>query len=628
MHEAILHHFTPDIPLILVNDPDGLLADERLLAEIQARGFTVIAERDPVRLRYRYAHSRPPWVVVTDGPLNALPYDLWQQGQHVELALHQFFPNLAYPLVQTLTPSQRTRLFQAPPPARRLGQAATRAYIFRHVFGLDLDALGDPFTLVAWLSESSRRDPLPAPFREALRARLASEEAYRDWPLDELLSRPESLGEFIQNQWQAYLQKRGLLSLREAAAPYLLDFDRPRWQDALPRWLRAGLLRPVAVDADPPAEEWLAPGLLVRAEDARLKRLRLLAEALESALDAAPDDYSSWMAVAEQWAELTALRYASDETPAADEQTCLRLQTRLDNTFVPWLKRAYPALAVKVLPAPHHLYHVPHALAAARRQGAERLALVVLDGMSLADWLVLWEGWSPRHDWEAETRLLLAQVPTITAISRQALVSGRRPDEFAAIITHNRAEARHWGTFWAGEGVGAHACLYTRDLSALTDTDAQAVCLIVNAVDDIHHRALLGPADAQASLRRWRDHHAVALETALDALLDAGFAVWLTSDHGNVAAHGIGQPREGLIVQTRGKRARTYRDENLARKVQADFPETYLWHDDGLLPSDLWALMPHGRAAFAPQGEIHITHGGLTLDEVIVPLIRLIKTTG
>lgn len=626
MHIILLNRFPPDTSLILVHDPDDLLADERLLGELHARGFTVLRESDPVRLRYRVSHSASPLVIVTAGALNELPYDLWQQGHHVNLALHEFFPNLAYPLVQALGPLERARLFEAPQPARRLGERATQEHIFRHVYGLDLDALGDPVALVTWLSVAPRREPLPAAFRDALRQRLKAEPAYAGWPLDDLLDRPETLSGFLQSQWAAYLQQRGLLGTGEAAVPYLLDFDRPRWRDLLPRWLRAGLLQPVAVNADIPVEDWLAPGLLVQAKDARLKQLELLTEVVAAALEPIPDDFLAWVGVARQWAELTALRHSEEDLPTALAQRLRDLETRLDDLFPTWLERAYPALAGRILPQPHHLYHVPHFLAFQLRQGqTEKMALVILDGLSLADWQVLWESWVARHPrWQADLRFLLAQIPTVTAISRQALVSGLRPEEFAETITHNGAEARLWGAFWQREGLPAAAARYIRDLNAFPlAPDVRALCLVVSAVDEIHHKALLGPADAQTTLRRWRDHYATDLESALEHLLTHGFSVWLTSDHGHVVARGIGQPREGVIVQTRGLRARTYRDEHLVRKVQADFPETYLWHGDGLLPDDLWALIPHGRMAFAPKDEIHITHGGVTLDEVIVPLVRV-----
>jgi hypothetical protein len=87
----------------------------------------------------------------------------------------------------------------------------------------------------------------------------------------------------------------------------------------------------------------------------------------------------------------------------------------------------------------------------------------------------------------------------------------------------------------------------------------------------------------------------------------------------------MGQPAEGLVAQTRGKRARLYDDRRAAQRVQAAFPETILWEKDGLLPDDRVALMPEGRWAFTSNNETVVTHGGLTLDEVVVPLVKIQK---
>jgi hypothetical protein len=41
------------------------------------------------------------------------------------------------------------------------------------------------------------------------------------------------------------------------------------------------------------------------------------------------------------------------------------------------------------------------------------------------------------------------------------------------------------------------------------------------------------------------------------------------------------------------------------------------------LPDDVWVLMPQGRRAFAAFEEVVVTHGGPTLDEVVVPLVTI-----
>jgi hypothetical protein len=76
-------------------------------------------------------------------------------------------------------------------------------------------------------------------------------------------------------------------------------------------------------------------------------------------------------------------------------------------------------------------------------------------------------------------------------------------------------------------------------------------------------------------------------------------------------------------VDTRGKRARIYSDRHAAVNVQQGFSRTILWGQDGLLPDDVWVLVPEGRCAFATFNETVVTHGGLTLDEVVVPLVTI-----
>jgi hypothetical protein len=68
-----------------------------------------------------------------------------------------------------------------------------------------------------------------------------------------------------------------------------------------------------------------------------------------------------------------------------------------------------------------------------------------------------------------------------------------------------------------------------------------------------------------------------------------------------------------------------YSDRLAALRVQAAFTDTVLWDNDGLLPEQMSALMPAKREAFAPAGEVVVTHGGISIEEVIVPFIQITK---
>jgi len=66
-------------------------------------------------------------------------------------------------------------------------------------------------------------------------------------------------------------------------------------------------------------------------------------------------------------------------------------------------------------------------------------------------------------------------------------------------------------------------------------------------------------------------------------------------------------------------------DHLFAIRVQKAFPETYLWDNDGLLPNQAAVLMPTGRQAFALNGQVVVTHGGISIDEAIVPFVQISK---
>ena len=642
MLSQILQHFPAHThALTLVRDPDGVLGDEALLAELSARGFTLVQEDDPVALRYRVEQARPwntgrPLIVVTPGALEALPYDLWQPGQRVELALHTFFPNLAYPVLKTLLPDQRARLAQAPSPVQRLGRQATVTYLLYHVFDADLARLRQPAALVAWMDlYHQQASPLPALLQEALLAALEKVERYAGWPLRALLTSPETFVIFVREQWQTYIHWPSGQTAREPRGAYLDFGTDPVLQDTLPILVRTGTLAPVPVERSERLPAWARPALLATEADRIPRRVGELLAKLDTALHDLGEDarWQAWHTIAWDWAELTALRYRPDTGLGAEQPAAyVALRAYLDTRFEVWLARHYAPLAGMVLPNPHHLYHVPRFLAHRYppAQGG-RVALLVLDGMALADWTVIRAAWRARHPaWRWDERLVLAQVPTITAVSRQALVSGLRPADFADTLATTQADARRWAAFWTQYDLPRDACPYAhvhldRDAPPpdVTSARVRALCLVETRVDDLVHDATLGSTDFYASLALWLESEAVHLESLIDDLLDRGFSVTLTSDHGHVEARGMGTLSEGLVVDTRSQRARLYYDPLAAQRAQEHFPDTVLWEARGILPEGVWVLIPQARLAFAQKGTTVMTHGGLTLDEVVVPLVTI-----
>jgi len=639
-------------PLTLVSDPDRLLAGEEVMQSLTERGFRLIEENDPVILRYRVEEARPftpenPLIIVTPEALEDLPFDLYQQAYRLELSLHQFFPQLAYPILQLLAPDQIEILGSCQLPLETLSRQKTIEFILREVFAADPTRLGQPDALIAWLAEYHQRNsPLAAPLREALVARLKQFPIYQGWTVDLLIKDSQAFTDFIQKQWQLSLaQTLYGPQVKESAENYVIPFHQnPRLQALVPLFVREGTLQPVEVEDIIGIPDWAAPGVALL--DSRPKRYAALIENLEVLLDqikansSAHVSWNTWQEIAQSWAELSNLTLQMDSVLQPEQQSnFLRLRQDIDALFVDWLKLNYRVLAAQRLPEPHQVHHVPHYLAYLRELGQlEKVVLIVLDGLSLTDWEIISSAWNARHiNWSFSTQLLLAQVPTITAISRYALISGMRPAEFLQPYQNQLSERRAWQLFWARHGVFDLACdlvslSYDRHIDQHVELENPRIkywCLIDDTPDRIAHNALLGAADQQASLSVWldpsKDQNSQPLENLIGYFLNESYEVFIVSDHGHVEATGFGQPAEGLLAETRGKRARIYQDHLAAKQVQIAFPDTILWENDGILPAELISLMPSKRNAFTYSGQVVVTHGGISIEEEIVPFIQITK---
>lgn len=656
MLEQVLPYFPPHThPLTLVSDPDAVLVDEHISLALAERGFRRIQEPDPIALRAQVQHVLPftpqaPLIIITVEPTNTLPYDLWDQGYSVALDLHRIFPNLAYPVLQELSPNERWRLSQVQArtgiPLEPLSSLETIEYLLQRVFDAPTAQLSSPGRLIEWLAAyHAQHDPMPLVLARHFLRRLKTLTFFAGWPLDELLSSAEAYQHFIQQEWAGYVRQRVSGKISEQSVVYevgpFLPFETdPGLQDILPGLIRRGALRPVKIAPAASLPDWAELAIIHDTQDPRPQQITGGLLAIEQQITAGEVSWEQWQEIATRWAHICLWCYAPDlHAPDSLLEDFHRMQASLDAAFYSWLALHYGTLATRMLP-PHHLYHVPKWLAFQREKKPDRrLALLVLDGMSLADWLQIHEVWQDRHqDWHLDAKLLLAQVPTITAISRQALISGRRPNQFAATLQHNDKEKQYWTDFWENERLPRHAIghakLPTTIGSAYPDMIesrfTQVLCLTSTVIDEMVHGNNLGTSGIQAAIQVWLQQNdaqrgARWMEGLIEHLLENNYAVHLTSDHGHVEALGIGQPSQGIIPLARNKRARIYDSHELASTAQMHYPDTILWHDDGLLPKDIWVLMPQGRRAFAQVGEQVASHGGLTLEEMIVPLVTITK---
>ncbi|MGH9071977.1 MAG: PglZ domain-containing protein, partial [Acidimicrobiales bacterium] len=256
----------------------------------------------------------------------------------------------------------------------------------------------------------------------------------------------------------------------------------------------AGLLRPVATTQALP--EWARVGVRPLANHERAEAMLA-----QWPWPVPPTDAAGWMRVAQWWGELRCL-VAGAEIALA--RRAWDAWSSLDASFFAWLPGHYGAVLTSSAQWPPALHRVAHHLARRIRvQLAERVMLIVLDGLGHAQWAYLGERLGVGVEESGST---FAMIPTWTTVSRQAIFAGELPLAFADTLWTTVAEERRWHAFWASQGLaGVSAVGYHRvdghfPQDRIEFGSERAVGVVVNAVDDFMHGSeLLGDSQLFAN---------------------------------------------------------------------------------------------------------------------------------
>jgi len=640
--------FDPEVyRLYLVADPDRLLAIPALQGLLRDRGFTFLSYDDALAFRYLYESDIRPRLlttpdfqaIVTVGalPERALPYDLLADGKFVELGLHELVPRFNLSAVREVPPGDLARVVAAH--ARYQGQVLaegpTREILLREAYGVSPAAFVGIEGVIEYLL---RRHYAGEALPESLDRLLASQLCTRfDLGADDdiltLLRQPAAFYLWLQRDWAAYVRFR----MGDGAPAYRVPFERPTIRVYLDNLFVDGLLTRVPMEKnDVPG--WMRAGLALPQERTDAAFRDLLPQ-LDRSWPVGDASHQEWLAYAWRWAALRACigRGTTEQERLAMVADLRPIQAELETAFAEWLAREYESLpSLAAASKPIMVHQIGEALRR-RHQSGERVALVVLDGMALDHWLAirsatLAEAWDA--DWEITEDACFAVVPTLTSLSRQAIFAGRLPRAFPDTWNKYGKEREHWGRLAEDWGLPRSAAVYATLQFGAPDTDTdplervprvdevavQLLGLVINDIDQLGHAAKLGLAGMQDDVRLWAASG--QLGRLFGGLLARGYTVYATADHGSVEAVGVGTINEGVLVEQRALRARVYNDEAFSVPILAQYPDAIAWPGIGL-PPELRVILPRGLAAFAPVGETVVTHGGIALEELIVPFIRL-----
>jgi hypothetical protein len=654
----ILQEFPADLARFWIAcDPDDLLLDERILHDLRERGFEVLPFEDSVTFRTEYEERyRAAWDRGEEGKskalvlqlrgtdLNALPWDYVRMGRKVSLSLADLFPRLSYGVIRQIDSEHHETLFLAhnKHATQPLGEGATKDFILTHIFRISPYLLSRPEDF--W-QEVLRLHYRGAGLPDLLARHVAGvlkDTPLGDLPIAELLASKSYMLRTVQDAWGRFLSQCGVHSERTSNDPLevLLEvlpevsvpFEHPDVRVIVDTMFLEGALQPVGsheAPADLPG--WVRVGLV---EDPHALG-NLVSEGVRRIAADLPNanaTHRDWIELARRLGEVIS-RFNSLSTEVAEpiQQHIRKLQRDADDRLREWLAQHYSDLpSLPAAKGPVMVHHIPRYLALRRNAGEERVALLVFDGLALDQWFQIRERLTARlPGFSAEEGGCLAWLPTLTSISRQAIFSGLKPREFSNSIETTSQEPFLWARFWQENGLRKPEIVYqkglkrTEQLAELKDVISRPAIkvagVVVDMVDEIVHGAMLGKRGIVGQINAWCETGFV--EKLFLLLVECGYQIYLTADHGNVDADGIGRLSQGVVSEMRGERVRTYRSETLAASVPSEI-DAFRFDSPGL-PPDFLPVYAGTRGAFVPKGDQIVAHGGISVEELIVPFIKI-----
>jgi hypothetical protein len=151
--------------------------------------------------------------------------------------------------------------------------------------------------------------------------------------------------------------------------------------------------------------------------------------------------------------------------------------------------------------------------------------------------------------------------------------------------------------------------------------------VLINLFDDVMHavKGMTPEADKRvyyAALRAYLEDG--RLEELFALLLERNYRVFVAADHGNIAGKGNGVIPARALVETYARRVVLYDQDTLAREFAEE--HSLRRFRTKALPPDVYPVYPSGVEMFASEDATMISHGGLSLEELVVPFVEVMRS--
>lgn len=633
-NEIILSKITNSIlDISIVIDNDNILNDQSILLEINKDNYEILEMNDleevrlAIEMRKISKHSKKLLIVSKKYKKEEIPYDFQRDWDVIELKLQSLFDGLNYSVLKNIDSSLYGEIYEKfiNQPQAFLGKNSTLNFIIKKIYDIDISSIETEQKFISTLLKVYLNKNDIDKYIGSYLLKKVDEYISSDIPFNDLISDEKIFWSYVQEQWNLFINDKV-----NNTATSRIDFNDKDIIYNLQYLFYEGYLQPLKIDKVEGLEDIFKVGIY--SEDIfDNKKVESLIEKIELIELKKDNTYTDWIDIAESIAIVEYICNINKKKIEASVKNKLdNIINDTENLFKNWLIKSYGLLAnLSYTKRPIMVHHIPKYISY-KRKAKSKIALIVIDGLSLNQWKVIEEYISTINNIKIKSNSAFAWIPTITSISRQAIFSGKIPSQFKDSIYTTSKEESYWKLFWQEEGFKVSNIKYKKclgkdnineSLDFIKDNKVNTVGLVIDIVDKIMHGQQLGNEGMIQNIRAWMEKG--YLIDLLEMLLSYGYNIYLTSDHGNVEAKGIGIPRQGSISETKGQRSRIYSNESLIADIEDKY-DSIVWPGYGL-PEDMKVCIPNGNRAYIKENDEIISHGGISIKEVIVPFIEIWK---
>lgn len=626
----------------LVNDSDYLLNDEEILKFFDQHGFQVIRFEDSISFRYYYEsqyryllENNEVKIILysNESDSDIFPYDFLSKGQSIYLSINQIFPRFSPTIIKQLDKEDLDVLYSVQNQFQgTTSDKDTTEFILKSVFKIAhelIDSNVDLYKLLFTMHYGKKDIPLS--FREYLINQLLNKPGLTGMVFADLICSTQYFYQHIDKEWERFVKElesnNENIPIEETQIYKSHPFANSDIRRLMNDLFIEGVLHKIKVGKNIDYPSWMKFGIEYDKGEFSKEVIESLQNRILERLQKV-SRYKDWIAIMDNLGEYKSLALQTKQDNYLKDAS--QLSQTVNEKFEHWMINNYHSLAsLPPFPKPKMVHQIVHNLASSGRDDQlDKIALIVMDGMSFTQWKVI-KQYLSRSGLHFEENGVFAWVPTLTSISRQSIFSGQIPVMFSDFIRTTVKEENHWKLFWGDHGYLKQYVQYQKGLgkenyrkeqiSAFKRPNIRIYGAVVDVIDGFVHGASQGEKSIMAELEIWLKTN--YLQYLLSDLLKAKYTVYMTSDHGNTESVGIGRISEGVLVNQKGERVRVYTDKRIYEDSAKEI-DSISWSRVGL-PEDYHVLLAKYGQAFVNQNERIVSHGGISMEEVIVPFIKV-----